>query len=68
MTQLKPSELAKRWRKSPGTLRNWRSGGRGPKYIKIGGEVRYLLQDILRYEKAHMSPETKPVRNCSRRN
>lgn len=30
------------------TLRNWRSqpGGRGPRYFKIGRNVRYSLADI----------------------
>lgn len=47
MTQ---SELADRWRISPRSLEKWRTLGRGPAYVKIGGRVRYLLEDVLDYE------------------
>ena len=28
------------------TLRNWRSAGKGPSYIKIGRIVRYRMRDL----------------------
>jgi hypothetical protein len=28
------------------TLRSWRHKGRGPKFIKVGGMVRYRLSDV----------------------
>ncbi len=31
---------------SKSTLDNWRSQGRGPSYIKVGGAVRYRIADI----------------------
>ena len=31
---------------SEGTLRWWRSIGRGPQFIKCGGAVRYRLEDL----------------------
>ena len=43
-------ELATRWKVSNGTLRNWRSAGRGPKYVVIGSSVRYHLEDIKAWE------------------
>lgn len=31
----------------PGTLRNWRSQGRGPRYVRIGGnKVLYRVADL----------------------
>jgi len=45
-------EAAKILKLHVGTLRNWRSnrhnqrGIRGPKFVKIGGNVRYRLSDI----------------------
>lgn len=34
---------------SPQTLRNWRSAGKGPSYIKIGRLVRYRLDDLIKF-------------------
>ena len=28
------------------TLRKWRSQGRGPRFLKLGGAVRYRLSDV----------------------
>jgi hypothetical protein len=43
-------ELASRWRISPRTLERWRWAGDGPRFIKIGGLVRYRLEDIEGFE------------------
>ena len=43
-------ELAARWRISPRTLERWRWAGDGPRFIKIGGLVRYRLEDIEGFE------------------
>ncbi len=43
-------ELAVRWRISPRTLERWRWAGEGPRFIKIGGLVRYRLEDIEGFE------------------
>lgn len=43
---LDQKELAKRWLRSHRTLENWRTKGKGPTYIKIGGKVLYRLSDI----------------------
>jgi hypothetical protein len=32
-----------------GTIRKWRQDGRGPRYIKVEGAVRYKLSDVLAY-------------------
>jgi predicted DNA-binding transcriptional regulator AlpA len=31
------------------TLRKWRGNGAGPKYLKIGGSVRYRAEDLQEY-------------------
>ena len=49
-TYLTQVELAVRWRISPRTLERWRWAGDGPRFIKIGGLVRYRLEDIEGFE------------------
>lgn len=39
-------EAAQYLRLSPGTLRNWRVDGEGPKHRKVGRAVRYRLDDL----------------------
>jgi hypothetical protein len=50
ITHLTPVELAERWRMPTGTLRNWRSEGTGPTYIKIGQRVLYPVADVEAFE------------------
>lgn len=50
---LSQSELAKRWGISPRTLERWRWAGEGLRFVKIGGLVRYRLEDIMAYEDAN---------------
>lgn len=45
-------ELAQRWKISPRSLEKWRTLGLGPAYTKIGGRVRYLIDDVMAYELA----------------
>ncbi|BAV95744.1 MULTISPECIES: helix-turn-helix transcriptional regulator [Bacteria] len=49
---LRSTELADRWQVAECTVRKWRSKNVGPKYIKVGGSIRYRLDDVLRYEQA----------------
>jgi hypothetical protein len=49
LTQL---DLARRWRVSPRTLERWRWLGQGPAYLKLGGRIVYLLEDVASYESA----------------
>lgn len=55
--RLTTAELAKRWDMNPGTLRNWRSSGKGPRFVTLGRRrkgknppVRYRLADVVEYE------------------
>lgn len=52
-------ELANRWNKSEATIERYRCDGVGPKYLKIGGAVRYRLEDIEQFERAclYSSPD-----------
>jgi hypothetical protein len=35
---------------APATLANWRSQGRGPRYLRIGGKILYDNADLDAYE------------------
>lgn len=50
---LTPGELALRHREKPQTLRAKRVRGGGVPFLKLGGHVRYRLEDVVRYEQAH---------------
>jgi Helix-turn-helix domain len=44
----------KRLNLSKKTLRNWRSKGKGPHYLKIEEQIRYRLVDVEAFEKKGM--------------
>ena len=57
---LTTDELSQRWKGlvSPKTLVNWRSAGRGPKWIKLGKGVAYRLSDVEAWERDNtITPE-----------
>lgn len=41
-----PAEAAERLGVQRSTLDNWRWNGSGPRYVKVGGRVRYRLADL----------------------
>ncbi|WP_433680673.1 helix-turn-helix transcriptional regulator [Nocardia sp. CA-119907] len=47
-------ELGERWRIKPKTLANWAASVplKGPRFVKVGGYVRYALADVVAYEDA----------------
>lgn len=47
---LDTTELAGRWGVSKKTIDNRRYRGQGPNYFKIGGAIRYDLEDVRRIE------------------
>lgn len=53
-THLTGCELAERLAVSPKSLANWRYLGRGPRFLKDGGVIRYRLGAIEAYERAHL--------------
>lgn len=50
MDVLTEKELAKRWRKSPRTLRQWRADGTNPPFFRAGGKILYSLEIIKKIE------------------
>lgn len=55
-----PTELSARWRGKPsvGTLKNWRTAKKGPKFSRIGGRVLYHIDRIEQYEREKESGES----------
>jgi len=45
-TLLEEKELAERLQVSLGTLRTWRSEGKGPRFHRIGQMIRYAPSDV----------------------
>lgn len=56
---LTTSELAARLRVSVSTVNKWRLFGGGPKYIKIGRQVRYRPEDVATYERENERTKTR---------
>ena len=50
--------LATRWDVSEATLERWRSEGIGPIFLKILGQVRYRLSDILAFKAESLRKST----------
>jgi len=46
------TDLAGRWKISTRTLERWRWLKQGPSYVKIGGRVVYMLDDVEAFETA----------------
>ena len=47
-------ELAARWNVSPRPLERWRWVGIGPRFLKLGGRVKYRLSDIELFEQKRL--------------
>ncbi len=58
MKRMHQRHLAERWLLSERTLEAWRSQGKGPRYMKIGGRCVYRLEDVEAYEAAHLHANT----------
>ncbi len=55
---LKEGEAAKILNLEVATLRRWRWSGRGPRFLKLGGAVRYELADIEAFIEASRKAST----------
>lgn len=51
-THFNQADLAARLNISPRTLERWRWTDEGPAFLKIGGRVVYLLEDVEAFEQA----------------
>jgi excisionase family DNA binding protein len=59
ITLLTPVEAAELLRLRPATLNNWRSAGRGPKFVRVGGLVRYPRDELECWVRAQLvQPES----------
>ena len=56
---LKEAEAAKRVNVSISTFRRWRYEGIGPKFIRIGGILRYRQSDVDEFIQKHTIGEVK---------
>ena len=55
-TLLGDPDLAKRWKVSIRTLQRKRKEGSGPPFLRIGGQIRYRLEDVLLFEDCMIAP------------
>ena len=55
LKMLSTIELAERWGMSNETIAQWRVLDKGPPYVKLGGAVRYRIEDIETYERENLS-------------
>jgi hypothetical protein len=53
-TLLNQIDLARRWRISHRTLERWRWLKKGPPFMRIGGAVRYRVEDVEAFEAAQL--------------
>ena len=54
-TAMSESELARKASVSIAVLRKWRREGRGPRFLKLGRLVRYLVGDVDIWLHSHAS-------------
>jgi hypothetical protein len=50
------------------TLKRWRRQGRGPAYVQPhdGGPVRYLLRDLIAWQRRHRRPRARSFNRGTR--
>ena len=53
---LTTEEVAALLKIAPATLVDWRHDQRGPRYYKMGREVRYKLVDVVEWEQQALEP------------
>ena len=66
---LTETQLAERWAISRKTLQAWRLRGGGPRFVRIGTAIRYMLSDITAYESVntHDSTSSSAALNVDRK-
>ena len=47
---LSTKDLAERWGKTTGNIYDMRKKKTGPRYVRIGGSIRYNIADVEQYE------------------
>ena len=61
-TYLLEAEVAGYLRITPQLLRQWRSAQKGPRFHKLGGQVRYLLGEVRAWARGETVPMLEPTR------
>ena len=61
---LTPEQTADLLQIQPATLARWRWAGGGPRFVKIGGRVRYAESDIAPFIQAGVRTSTSDLREC----
>lgn len=56
---LTTAEVAARLRVSVSTVNKWRVVGKGPKYVKVGRQVRYRPTTVADYERENERSSTR---------
>lgn len=51
---ISPARLMQRWDVDYKRLESWRYHNKGPEYVKIGGSVLYVLEDVERLERGNV--------------
>lgn len=51
-------EAAAILRRSVSSMNKWRGDGRGPRYVRVGGSIRYRLSDIRAFIAANIRTST----------
>ena len=51
-----PAELAAQLRVTHETLANWRAKQAGPRFLRVGGQIRYRLLDVDAWLRAQQEP------------
>jgi hypothetical protein len=54
-------ELAKRWARSEGAIRQARAQGLGPQYLKVAGQILYSSTEVEKFERACLFHEPADV-------
>lgn len=52
-------DLARRWQVAPKTIRNWLSSGQLQLGIKVCGQLRFDIQEVIEYERQHCIANSK---------
>ncbi len=47
---------------SPSTLQKWRVKGQGPRFVRVGRQVRYDLEDLKDFANSHKVSSTSEAR------
>lgn len=59
---LSSRDLAERWNLCIRTIDRWRYVDFGPPFLKIGGRIRYRIEDVIEFEQLAMKKKSMTIR------